>query len=256
MVEATAFEEPVEDVIAEEDGIVDEEDHAPAQEIHVETLGSSGDVIGDEHADKAVADSDILGEASAPVANDVSIPAVEPEPASVTPDNDSDLAPSAEEKIEPTRVLKTVRFVWKIDASGRFSEVSREFADAVGPHAADISGMAFSDLAALFNLDPDGKIAELLSRRDTWSGRTIWWPVEGTSLVVPVDLAALPTYTRTREFDGFRGFGIVRMGDAAEDPNAAGLSLGKQQDDDGKPEGFADAMISAGATVAEEARNR
>jgi PAS domain S-box-containing protein len=122
--------------------------------------------------------------------------------------------------------LRTVRFVWKIDAGGRFSEVSREFADAVGPHAADISGMAFSDLAALFNLDPDGKIAELLSKRDTWSGKTIWWPVEGTSLAVPVDLAALPTYTRTREFDGFRGFGIVRMADAAEDPHAAGLSLG------------------------------
>lgn len=136
------------------------------------------------------------------------------------------------QQAEPTsRPLGTVRFVWKIDAAGRFSEVSKEFAQAVGPHAADISGMAFSDLAALFNLDPDGKIGELLGRRDTWSGKTIWWPVEGTSLVVPVDLAALPTYTRAREFDGFRGFGIVRMGDAAEDPHAAGLSLGRAQAD-------------------------
>ncbi|WP_313197205.1 ATP-binding protein [Rhizobium sp.] len=136
------------------------------------------------------------------------------------------------QQAEPaSRPLGAVRFVWKIDAAGRFSEVSKEFAQAVGPHAADISGMAFSDLAALFNLDPDGKIGELLGRRDTWSGKTIWWPVEGTSLVVPVDLAALPTYTRAREFDGFRGFGIVRMGDAAEDPHAAGLSLGKAQAD-------------------------
>ncbi|WP_312403685.1 ATP-binding protein [Rhizobium sp.] len=136
------------------------------------------------------------------------------------------------QQAEPaSRPLGAVRFVWKIDAAGRFSEVSKEFAQAVGPHAADISGMAFSDLAALFNLDPDGKIGELLGRRDTWSGKTIWWPVEGTSLVVPVDLAALPTYTRAREFDGFRGFGIVRMGDAAEDPHAAGLSLGRAQAD-------------------------
>lgn len=120
---------------------------------------------------------------------------------------------------------RATRFVWKIDAEGRFSEVSSEFADAVGPHAADINGMAFSDLAALFNFDPEGKIIELLNKRDTWSGKTIWWPVEGTSLVVPVDLAALPTYTRTREFDGFRGFGIVRIGDAAEDPTATGLAL-------------------------------
>ncbi len=120
---------------------------------------------------------------------------------------------------------RAVRFVWKIDSAGRFSEVSAEFADAVGPRAADINGMAFGDLAALFHLDPDGKIAELLKKRDTWSGKTIWWPVEGTSLVVPVDLAALPTYTRTREFDGFRGFGIVRISDAVEDPNGVGLTL-------------------------------
>lgn len=124
---------------------------------------------------------------------------------------------------DPNR--RASRFVWKIDAAGRFSSISHEFAEAVGPKAADVEGMSFSDLAALFNLDPDGKIAELLNRRDTWSGKTIFWPVEGTSLTVPIDLAALPTYTRSREFDGFRGFGIVRISDAVEDPNAVGLSL-------------------------------
>ena len=121
---------------------------------------------------------------------------------------------------------RATRFVWKIDAAGRFSEVSNEFAEAVGPHAADIIGTPFSDISALFNLDPEGKISEALARRDTWSGKTISWPIEGTSLAVPVDLAALPTYTRSREFDGFRGFGVVRLSDAAEDPLALGLTLG------------------------------
>jgi hypothetical protein len=64
-----------------------------------------------------------------------------------------------------------------------------------------------------------------LKRRDTWSGKTIHWPVEGTSLMVPVDLAALPTYTRSRDFDGFRGFGIVRLADAVEDPHSTGLTF-------------------------------
>jgi PAS domain S-box-containing protein len=126
---------------------------------------------------------------------------------------------------------RATRFVWKIDAAGHFSEVSREFADAVGPHAAQIAGTAFADVARRFNLDPDGKIAELLARRDTWSGRTIYWPVEGTSLTVPVDLAALPTYTRSREFDGFRGFGVVRLADAVEDPMKRGMALGTQAAD-------------------------
>ncbi len=121
--------------------------------------------------------------------------------------------------------MRSIRFVWKIGADGRFSEISREFALAVGPQAADVLGQSFADLAARFALDPDGTIVELLNRRDTWSGKTVLWPVEGEALCVPVDLAALPTYSRNREFDGFRGFGIVRVSDAASDPAARGLHL-------------------------------
>ncbi|MBY5745003.1 PAS domain S-box protein [Rhizobium leguminosarum] len=141
-----------------------------------------------------------------------------------------DATPAPQLAAEPGFVFRpnsrATRFVWKIDAEGRFNEVSHEFAEAVGPHASDIIGSAFGDVAALFNLDPDGKLSEALARRDTWSGKTILWPVEGTSLVVPVDLAALPTYTRNRDFDGFRGFGVVRLSDAQEDPLALGLTLG------------------------------
>ncbi|WEX88059.1 PAS domain S-box protein [Sinorhizobium garamanticum] len=122
---------------------------------------------------------------------------------------------------------RAVRFVWKIDAEGRFSEISEEFASAVGPNAADVIGETFADLAQRYDLDPDNRINELLRRRDTWSGKTILWPVEGTSLKVPVDLAALPTYSRSREFDGFRGFGIVRVADAVIDEKASGMELGR-----------------------------
>ncbi|MBP1886007.1 PAS domain S-box protein [Sinorhizobium mexicanum] len=121
---------------------------------------------------------------------------------------------------------RAVRFVWKIDAEGRFSEISEEFSSAVGPKAADVIGETFTDLAQRYDLDPDNRISELLRRRDTWSGKTILWPVERTSLKVPVDLAALPTYSRSREFDGFRGFGIVRVADAVIDAKASGMELG------------------------------
>ena len=124
---------------------------------------------------------------------------------------------------------RAVRFVWKIDADGRFSEISEEFATAVGPNSADITGQRFSDLADRYHLDPGNTISELLKRRDTWSGKTIYWPVEGTSLQVPVDLAALPTYSRNREFDGFRGFGIVRVADTIDDKQAMGLTFGTQE---------------------------
>ena len=134
-------------------------------------------------------------------------------------------APAVEDGFSFNRSARPTRFVWKIDADGNFSEVSPELAAAVGPHAASLPGTAFGDIASLLSLDPEGKILELLGRRDTWSGKTIYWPIEGTALKAPVDLAALPTYKRNREFDGFRGFGIVRLSDAVDDPESIGLTL-------------------------------
>ncbi len=143
----------------------------------------------------------------------------EPAPSAMAADRDAGLSGPF------GRASRPVRFVWKIDAEGHFSELSGEFADVVGPHAADVIGLPFTEVAKRFDFDRDGTIAELLRRRDTWSGKTIHWPVEGTGLRVPVDLAALPTYSRSREFDGFRGFGIVRTADAIEDEHALGLAI-------------------------------
>ncbi|MBW3097320.1 PAS domain-containing sensor histidine kinase [Pseudohoeflea coraliihabitans] len=144
----------------------------------------------------------------------------------LSPSDDTAEADNAEDEefvFDPAG--RPVRFVWKMNRDGAFSEVSGEFAAAVGPHAADIVGRQFPDIARVFNLDPDHAISDLLTRRDTWSGKTVLWPVQGTDLVVPIDLAALPTYTRDRRFDGFRGFGIVRIAEARSDKEAIGLAL-------------------------------
>jgi PAS domain S-box-containing protein len=129
-------------------------------------------------------------------------------------------APAAAE-----RVTTPMRFVWRTDAEGKFSAISPEFADAVGALAADIVGRRFKDVAATFALDPSGEIAGLLDRRDTWSGRSVLWPVAGTALKIPVDLAALPVYGRDRDFQGFRGFGVARGAEAVADPEGIGLVL-------------------------------
>ncbi|MBY5336022.1 PAS domain S-box protein [Rhizobium leguminosarum] len=234
-------EQPTETAAASTDEAVEETQTAG----HAEPE-SDGGVI-DSDADDAEEPAAIIEDDLASVAETVETTAAEaPVEASETPIEDTpeadheepvkattvvpDARPAVELAAAPGFVFKpnsrATRFVWKIDAEGRFNEVSHEFAQAVGPHASDIIGSAFGDVAALFNLDPDGKLSEALARRDTWSGKTILWPVEGTSLVVPVDLAALPTYTRNRDFDGFRGFGVVRLSDTQEDPLALGLTLG------------------------------
>ncbi|WP_027061500.1 PAS domain S-box protein [Mesorhizobium loti] len=147
-----------------------------------------------------------------------------------TPKHDEATSPAA--PIAPPPAARTIdrsaapmRFVWRTDAEGKFSMLSPEFADIVGKPAADVIGRRFRDVAATFGLDASGEIAGLLERRDTWSGRSVLWPVVGTDLKIPVDLAALPVYGRSRAFEGFRGFGVARMGDAIVDPEAIGMAL-------------------------------
>ncbi|MCA1489430.1 PAS domain S-box protein [Ensifer sp. NBAIM29] len=197
-----------------------------------------------EVGDAAFAEA--LGEALPESLNEANAPSEQAtEPDEAARDAREGAAPTTEFSFDPGG--RAVRFVWKIDAEGRFSEISEEFASAVGPNAADVVGLTFEELASRYDLDPDNKINELLHRRDTWSGKTILWPVEGTRLKVPVDLAALPTYSRTREFDGFRGFGIVRGADAVVDEKASGLSLGGTLHQENTPSEAADGQPEAAA---------
>ncbi len=112
-----------------------------------------------------------------------------------------------------------VRFVFQMDAAGRFTLVSPEFAAVVGSGAAAIVGRLWPEVAALLRLDPAGAVARAIARRDTWSGVTVWWPVDAEAVRVPVDLAALPAFGRDRTFEGFRGFGVCRPADRHLDPD-------------------------------------
>ncbi|MEQ1942459.1 PAS domain S-box protein [Mesorhizobium sp. VNQ89] len=157
--------------------------------------------------------------------------------------------PASTERTIIGRTAAPARFVWRTDAEGRFSQVSTEFSGAVGAAAADVIGRRFCDVADAFGLDPTGEIAGLLARRDTWSGRTVSWPIAKTDLRVPVDLAALPVYDRGREFQGFRGFGVARVAEAAIDPAGTGLALPRiplpeETVDDGAPAAKQDAWAS------------
>ncbi|MBB3936437.1 PAS domain-containing protein [Aureimonas phyllosphaerae] len=143
------------------------------------------------------------------------------------PDEMPEPAPAAL-SAEPFRAVldaEPVRFVWQTDAETCFSQLSPEFAAIVGPRAADVIGRPFADVARVFGFDETGEIERLLQRRDTWSGRTILWPIEGTDRRAPIDLAGLPLYSRDREFLGFRGFGVVRPAEHESDPAAIGLAL-------------------------------
>jgi PAS domain S-box-containing protein len=102
-----------------------------------------------------------------------------------------------------------LRFMWQMDAESRFSLGSDEFTRLIGAHTAAGFGRLWSEIAETFGLDPEARVLRAIASRETWSGITLDWPVDGGGRL-PVELSGLPIYDRARNFAGYRGFGVCR----------------------------------------------
>ncbi len=117
-----------------------------------------------------------------------------------------------------------LRFVWRVDADGRFTVACDEFVALMGGTTAATLGRPWAELAAALALDPEGRVAQALASHETWSGLRIAWPVDDGSERLMVELSGLPVFDRERTYRGYRGFGICRdvvRGDAARPAGAA-----------------------------------
>jgi PAS domain S-box-containing protein len=141
-------------------------------------------------------------------------PAAEPEPPPISAAAAS-LAPppiwtpSWLDEHGPNTRRHPLRFMWQMDAEGRFSLGSDEFTRLIGTRTAAGFGRLWSEIADVFGLDPEGRVLKAIATQDTWSGITLNWPVDGGGRL-PVDLSGLPIYDRARNFAGYRGFGVCR----------------------------------------------
>ncbi|MBZ9934677.1 PAS domain S-box protein [Mesorhizobium sp. BR1-1-16] len=170
----------------------------------------------------APVEADVSEPASSPDHGVAESPAAEPESAAAS-DEPAEPVPDPAQAAEPEPLEAAVvegfvfvepagpvRFVFQMDEAGRFTFVSPNFAEIVGPAAAIAVGESWGEMAARLGLDPTGAVASLIARRDTWSGVSLDWPVEGTNRLIAVDFAALPAFSRERLFEGYRGFGVIR----------------------------------------------
>ena len=103
-----------------------------------------------------------------------------------------------------------LRFVWQMDDGSRFTIGSDEFKALIGPQTAAALGQTWSDMATALGLDPEGQVARAFASRETWSGITVAFPVDGMDTRLAVELSGLPVFDRDRNFRGYRGFGICR----------------------------------------------
>jgi PAS domain S-box-containing protein len=102
-----------------------------------------------------------------------------------------------------------LRFMWQMDAEGRFSIGSDEFTRLIGMRTAAGFGRLWSEIEQAFALDPENLVRTAVATRATWSGVILNWPVDGGDRL-PVELSGLPVYDRLRNFLGYRGFGVCR----------------------------------------------
>jgi PAS domain S-box-containing protein len=109
----------------------------------------------------------------------------------------------------PTARRHPLRFMWQMDAEGRFLLGSDEFTRLIGARTAAGFGRLWSEIAGVFGLDPEGRVAKAVATRDTWSGIALDWPVDGGARL-RVELSGLPMFDRARNFVGYRGFGVCR----------------------------------------------
>ncbi|MEA2794636.1 MAG: hypothetical protein QOI87_2016, partial [Bradyrhizobium sp.] len=140
-------------------------------------------------------------------------PAAEPPPvtegSATPPPPQPAKAPSWLDEPAPNTRRQPLRFVWQMDAEGRFSLGSDEFTHLIGVRTAASFGRLWSEIAEMFGLDPDGRVLKAVATRDTWSGITLNWPVDGGDRL-SVELSGLPIRDRAHNFVGYRGFGVCR----------------------------------------------
>ncbi len=103
-----------------------------------------------------------------------------------------------------------LRFVWQMDAEGRFVIGSDEFMELIGPRTTAAFGRLWSEVAAELQLDPENHVTRAVATHETWSGIVISWPVDEGGERLPVELSGLPVFDRERNFRGYRGFGVCR----------------------------------------------
>lgn len=103
---------------------------------------------------------------------------------------------------------RPLRFVWQMNADGRFALGGDEFSKLLGPQGAASLGRPWDEIARELALDPQDRVARAVATRLSWSGIVVDWPFDNFSLRLPVELSALPLHDRMGNFLGYRGFGV------------------------------------------------
>ncbi|HEY1945298.1 MAG TPA: ATP-binding protein [Roseiarcus sp.] len=108
--------------------------------------------------------------------------------------------------VAPSSAPTQRRFLWSLDAEGRFGAPDAALKHTVGANAPD-AGETLDALAARVGLDPDGALAAALAAHKTFSALRLAWPEAEQPTARIALLSGTPAIDKGR-FVGFRGFGL------------------------------------------------
>ena len=114
--------------------------------------------------------------------------------------------------------LPPTRFLWKTDAANVVTQITPPLAEIVGEGLADLLGRDLAASANKLGLDLSGDLGQALRDRATFSGVEVLWPIENVAAAVPVALGGLPSFDASRQFEGWRGFGVIHLARLCEAP--------------------------------------
>ena len=122
-------------------------------------------------------------------------------------DAEADSAPV--DPVMPQPQPQALRFMWQMDADGRFSLGADAFTTLIGVRAAAGFGRPWQEIEQVFSLDPEGLVAKAIATRNPWSGVTLNWPTDDGSRLA-VELSGQPVHDAAQDFIGYRGVGVCR----------------------------------------------
>jgi PAS domain-containing protein len=131
-----------------------------------------------------------------------------------------------------------IRFLWRTDADDRIVEIAPPLPEIAGAREGEFVGENFVKLAARLGLDPDEKLAQALASRSTWSGLERLWPLAKADAAVPVVLGASPSFDAARNFEGYRGFGVIHVARLAPHVLAPVVEAAEEPQDDAVARSF------------------
>jgi PAS domain S-box-containing protein len=119
-------------------------------------------------------------------------------------------APAAESPAPIPEGQPPLRFLWQTDAESRFTLLTGDFSEALGPRTTTALGRPWGEIAAALGLDAEGRIARAMADRQTFSAVVTAWPVDESDERITVELSGFPLFDAARRYMGHRGFGLCR----------------------------------------------